>query len=1057
MVRPVINWFARNDVAANFLLVGILLAGLYAAFYKIPLEVRPLRDYRTIYVRVDYPGGTAKDVMQSVTIPTEEVLQDLDGVERIRSYVSHGNSRVWIDASKRVNLRELVEEVKSRVDSISTFPSETERPEVAIWDSAHWYEVITVAVTGNLEEAELVQAAQRVRDDLLEIDGISRVKLMGHREYEIAIEADQERLHSFQLGFGDLADAVRRSSIDLPAGAIESTSGTLTVRTRGQAYRKEQFERIPVRTVNGAEVLLGDVAEVNDGFEEGRVLAHFNGEPALMVEVVRSGKESAIEISNKVKEYVATASSRFPEGIHLYAWRDDSLSIRGRLGSLTTSLLQGSVLVFLLLGMFLRPQVAFWVVIGVPVSFAGGFLFMPYFGVTANVMSVFGFIIVLGLVVDDAIVTAENIYAKRQSGLDPLQASVTGAQEVAVPVSFGVLTTVVAFLPLLYFKEGWGDMARQIPPVVAPVLLFSLIESKLILPSHLKHLKLPSEHTNPIGRLQGKVADALRWTIERVYQPSLVYALRHRYAVICVFVASGLIMAGFCQGGRLGFVAAPTVDRQTIGAYFDYPRDIDFKKTVATTERITEAVETLKREFVDPGTGKTLITNVLAVSGQHYLGYGGFDRDEGSVMIEVTPPSRRTEPGPRNSEIAQRWTELVGPIPEARSFRIRGEQTGSGYYDSDEEDETIEIELRGPGSEAKTAMAEAIANMIDGYEGIADAWDDARSGQDELEIRLKPRAAELALTQRSLAQQVRQAFYGEEAQRVQRGVDNIRVMVRLPRRDRESLHTLEQLKIRTPRGAQVPLATVASIRFVKTPSRISRLNGAEVTRIYAQPVDETVDFIGIADEIRPRIAEMLQDSPDLSFKFAGRVEEYEDSKRRTLIGAIGLLFALYALLAIPFKSMTQPIYVLLAVPFGVVGALLGHIIMGITPSYLSVFGMLALAGVVVNDSLVLVDYINRRQAAGETLYHAVLKAGGKRFRPILLTSITTFAGLAPLMADDSIQAQFLIPMAVSLGFGILFATVITLFLIPCALLVGDDAKRVSILWREWFWEPFLRS
>ncbi len=1047
-----IRWFANNNIAANFLMVGILLAGLYVAFNKIPLEVQPARQFSSIFVEMDYRGGTARDVEQSVVIPIEEAIEDLDGIERVRSWASRGYARVWIEVDPDAKIRELLEEVKSRVDGISTFPSETEQPRVRIPDTSHWYEVLSVAVTGNLEEEELGRVAQRVQDDLLEIDGISRINLEGGREYEIAIEADQARLDSYNLGFRDLADAIRRSSLDMPAGSIESTSGTLTVRTRGQAYTKAEFEQIPIRATDGAEVRLGEVAKVSDSFEEGRVITRFNGEEAQLIEVMRNGQENAIEISDKVKQYVSEVRERFPEGINLYTWNDESISIRGRLGTLTSSLIQGSLLVFLLLGLFLRPQLAFWVVIGIPVCFAGGVLFMPYFGITANVMSMFGYIIVVGVVVDDAIVTGENIYSKLRTGMDPLEAAVTGAQEVAVPVTFGVLTTVVAFMPLIFFDGQWGDFAKQIPPVVAPVLLFSLVESKLILPAHLKYLKTGRTRLNFFARFQKRIADGLEAFVKKYYQPTLRFATDHRYTVLACFVGMALIMAGYCQGDRLGFVSMPTVDRLEISAYLDMPRETTIEKTARNVQQIVDATEQLKKDFVDPGTGESLIRNVMATTGGHWVG-SRYEKDEGSVRVEVLPPSMRTAPGPKNSEIAKRWKEIIGPMPEARSLRIRGERSGGGRRDSQDE-EAIEIELRGKGSEFKSDVAERIETLLESYEGISSAWAENSRRGDELEITLKPRASELGLTQQSLAQQIRQAFYGEEAQRIQRGRDQIRVMVRLPREARESLYTFEKLKIRTPDGTEAPLSTVANVGFVKAPSRIERIDGSEVIQIYAQPIDETVDILGIAKEVGPAVRDMIQDHSELSYRFTGYIAEHEESRRKTILGSIGLAFALFALLAIPFKSIIQPFYVLIAVPFGVIGALLGHIIMDVTPSYLSVFGMLAMAGVVVNDSLVMVDYINRRQAAGRTLLEAVLEAGAARFRPIMLTSITTFVGLIPLLMDNSIQAQFLIPMAISLGFGVLFATVITLYLIPCSLLLGDDAGKVLKRIKGWYVKPF---
>ncbi|MEM9016406.1 MAG: efflux RND transporter permease subunit, partial [Verrucomicrobiota bacterium] len=606
-----IRWFARNDIAANFLLVGILLAGIHAAMYRIPLQVSPTMEFDDIYIRMDYRGGTAEDVEKAVSIPIEEAIRDLPGISRVRSYANRGRGTIWAEMKEGIDQRELLEEVKARIDRITTFPGETESPVVVIPDSNAFREVITIAVTGDLSDTELYRVAERVRDDLMDLDGISMAELKGERPFEISVEADQERLRSYGLTFQDLSTAIQRSSVDLSAGSIQSTSGSLSLRTRGQAYTAEEFAQIPIRAANGADVLLGEVARVYDGFQEGKVLTRFNDEPALMVEVMRFDLESAIEIAKLVHGYVDSASERFPEGINLYAWDDESISIRGRLGTLTASMLQGCLLVFILLALFLRPALAFWVVIGIPISFAGGLLLMPWLGITANLMSVFGFIIVVGLVVDDAIVTGENIYAKLKSGMEPLEASVLGTKEVAVPVTFGVLTTIVAFLPLLYFDGRWGEMARQIPPVVAPVLLFSLIETKLILPSHLKHLRVGRKRKNRFDRVQSRIANGLESFVQTFYKPSLKFALYHRYTVVSLFLAGALLMFGYFQGGGLGFVSMPSVDRLRITAYLDLPNDTPLEQTDTYIKRIRDAAEVLKTEFVDEGSGRSLVTNVM--------------------------------------------------------------------------------------------------------------------------------------------------------------------------------------------------------------------------------------------------------------------------------------------------------------------------------------------------------------------------------------------------------------------------------------------------------------
>lgn len=1043
-----IRWFAKNGIAANFLMLAILIAGLYTAFYRLPLEVTPHLSWNTVGIEMQYHGATAKDVERAILIPIEQSLEGIQGLEQLYAYGNRGSARMYLRAKQGVDLNAFMDDVKARVDTITTFPNETERPRIYIPDSSTRYEVLTVAVTGDLDLDGLTKVARRVQEDLLEIKGLSQVAMTGGRRYEISIEASALRLQSYGLSFQDLANAVRGFSIDLPAGSIDSESGTFSLRTRGQAYSAVDFAKVPIVSANGAEVVLGDIAEIHDGFEEGDKQVTFNGKPALFVEVMRTGQESAIDISDKVRTYVANAESRFPPGIKLFVYDDDSISIRGRLSTLVTSLLQGSLLVLLLLGLFLRPSLAFWIVVGIPVAFCGGILLMPWFGVTANVMSLFGYIIVVGIVVDDAIVTGENVYAKLRTGMPPLEAAVEGTHEVTTPVTFGALTTMVAFIPLMFFDGRWGDFAKQIPPVVAPVLLFSLIESKLILPSHLKHLRV-NQPRNFLSRLQARVANSLEWFIERIYQPTLRVAVQNRLSVFAAFLAMGLAMAGYCMGGRMEFVSFPKVDRNRISMMLSLPSGTTLEATTRYMERITDALDQVRKEFVDPGTGESLIQNVSRTVGAEYTSRD-FEKEKGYISVEIMSPDLRSEPGPRNSEIAERWTDIIGPLPEARRFRVYAE---SSMKRGDDDEDGLVIELRGPASATKIKVAEEIKGILEGYEEeFSSVWGKINYGQDELELTLKPRAMELGLNQAILAQQIRQAFYGEEAQRVQRGIDLIRVMVRLPKIDRESLHTLDQLKIRTPRGADVPLSTVATVHFTKAPSRVERKNEAEITAIGAQPVDEEVDLMGISREIAPRLDKLCRDA-NLSYQFAGYVAEAEETRKQTMLGALLLLISLYGMLAIPLKSVIQPLYVMLAVPFAIIGALLGHVIMGLTPSYLSVFGMLALAGIAVNDTLVMVDYVNQRQREGMSLREAALHAGTRRFRPIMLTSVTTFVGLLPLLMDRSLQAQFLIPMAVSLAFGVVFATGVTLYLVPCSLLLGQDIRQGITRLGNWYLRP----
>ncbi len=1048
-----IRWFANNGIAANLLMIGILLAGLHAAFFRIPLEVSPALEMNVVRMRIAYPGATPKDVEKAILIPVEQAFEGMKGVKQVNADAYSGNASFWIEAKPGVDLRELMDEMDSRVRGITTFPAQIEPPRLYIPDSADWFEVIKVAVTGNLPEKELKKVAVDVQDDLMQLEGVSRVEIQGRREQEISIELDPVKMEAYGVTFQSVANSIRQFSIDMPAGSIRSQSGELVVRTRGQAYTIDEFQSVPVRASNGSELTLGEVASIRDGVEENRFIFEFNGAPVVFIEILRSGTESAIQIAESVKDYVKNSRGKFPAGINIYTFEDESVPLRGRLNALSSSLLQGMVLVLVVLGMFLRPQLAFWVVLGIPVSFAGGVLMMPWLGVTGNIMSLFGYIIVVGVVVDDAIVTGENVFSKMREGMKSLEAAVVGTEEVATPVTFGVLTTIVAFMPLMFFEGRWGTYAKQIPPVVAPVLLFSLVESKFILPAHLKHLKLGKVGTGWFSRFQDRIAGGLETFVDKCYRPALSFTTEHRFASIAVFFAMALMMIGYFQSGRLGYVSVPSVDKPKINAVLDLPDDTPFEVTQSYIRRISETTEQLKKEFVDPGTGEPLIQNVLRLMGTHHP-RRPFDKTHGVVSIELIPPSLRTVEGPRNSVILQRWQELIGEIPEATSFKIFSEQSGGNR---ERDDDPLELELRGPNSETKNEIAREIANSLRGIEGVRDAWARINEGQEELEYSLNSRAAELGITQQTLASQVRQALFGAEAQRIVRDREEIRVMVRLPKEKRESLQTLTDMKIATPQGDEVPIQTVATNRYVRNPTFVERNNGAEVVRIGADPDDNSVDIMEIAASIEPRIQELIEDHPELSYMFTGHVAEAKESKKRMMVLAIALTFALYTLLAIPFQSALQPLYILLAVPFGVIGALLGHIMLGITPSDLSLFGMLAMAGVVVNDSLVMVDYINRQVRGGTPLWEAVHAAGCRRFRPIMLTSITTFVGLMPLIFDNSIQAQFLIPMAVSLGFGVIFATIVTLFLIPCVLLVAEDCRGYLSRFWGWYMSPFRRE
>jgi len=1046
-----IRWFAKNDIASNLLLVAIVLAGLYTAFNKISLEVEPSHEIGEVEINMRFRGASPQDVQEHIVKPIERTLRDLPGVKLIDSKARSGSANIDVEAEEGIDLRELRDEVETRIGAINTFPSETERPEIHIPNTSNWREVLTVAITGELSETELYRTARRVENELLNLPEISRTDMRGNQPLEISIEADDQKLSDYGLSFEDLLGAVRRSSLALSAGSLRTPVGSIMIRTDGQAYTQDDFAKIVVTAADGAQIRIGDLATIKDGFEDAQMMTRFNGKPAIMIDVLRADDENAIKISDAVHRYIDQTSDFLPSGVGVSAWDDESIRIRGRLSTLGNSLLMGAGLVLLVLGLFLRPMLAFWVVIGIPISFAGGVLMMPYFGLTANTMSIFAFIIVLGIVVDDAIITGENIYTKLREDLTPLDATVLGTKEVATPVTFGAITTVVAFIPLSYFPGFWSAWTSQIPPVVASVLVFSLVESKLILPSHLKHLSTNRRRMSSFARFQKWVADSLERGIDKFYRPTLALASKHRYTTICLFFALAMAGLGYHRSGAIGFVDMPTVERYRISAYLNMIDNTPFEETEKQITFIAECAEELKRELIDPGSGKSLVRNIMASAGASRWGGAG-DPEQGFSSLEIMPPSERSEPGPTNAEIAKMWQNKIGEIKNVNHLKVSGEW-GSRKRGR-EELNSLSVELRGQDSYEKRAIAEEIELLFEAQDGIQGAHADNQRQREEFAITLKPRALELGITQRELAQQIRQAFYGEEAQRLQRDGEEIRVMVRLPKEKRESMFTFENLTIQSPSGSVIPLSTVATANLQKAPGTIESLDGAQVSYINAQPDNKEIKIMEMAERLGPKISQIVAQRQDISWVWAGYVKEQRDTDNRYTWLYSLLILALFALLAIPFKSLLQPFIVLLAVPFGVIGAYAGHVILDITPSYLSIFGIMALTGVVVNDSLVLVDFINQKRREGMDIEEAVRISGVRRFRPIFLTSITTFAGLMPLMFDRAIHAQFLKPMAVSLGFGILFATAITLLLIPTAYLALEDLKRLfRSLWR-WYAKPF---
>jgi multidrug efflux pump subunit AcrB len=1026
-----IAWFARNPVAANLLMVSIIIGGWVALNNSVRLEAFPPWEVDTINVSVALRGASPEDIELGAAVRVEEAVKDIEGIDRIVSRSREGGTRVSIEVDADYDPLQVLDVVKSRVDAINTFPVEAEKPIVSLAERR--FAVINVVISGNQAEEEIRRIGEQVREELLMLEDVSYVELDSARRYEIAIEASPDRLREYDLTLSEIAWAVRESSVDLSAGNVRTLGGDILIRSKGQAYRRSDFESIVVKTnSDGSIVRIGDVANVIDGFEEDSISTRFNGMEAVFLDISRTGNQSALTISREVKRYVEERQKTLPAGIELDYWDDDAQILKNRLAILSKSALQGGVLVMLMLTLFLRPAIAFWVFLGIPVAFLGAFVLMAVFDISLNMMSAFGFIIVLGIVVDDAIVTGENVYKHLQYGDDPLQAAIDGTKEVAVPVTFGILTTILAFVPLMFIEGFLGTWYSPVAMVAIPVLLFSLVESKLILPAHLAKIRPrpAGEAASGFTAWQRRVAKRFELFTLNFYQPFLKFTLRHRWSTLATFTGILVVMLALVSSGWTRFVFFPSVESETATAVLEMPVGTPFEVTNRHAERMFEAARVLQDKYAEEAGGAGMITNILSSVGAIR---GNNGPHLAQIEFETAPRETRTS-DLTVTQLINEWRDLVGSIPGAVNVNFRASWFRPG--------EPIDVQFRGNSLTELSAAAEALKERLATYPGVFDIADSLSDGKEELQIELTPQGHLLGLTRVDIVQQVGQAFRGFEAQRIQRGRDDIRVLVRFPIEERGTLSSLNEMLISTPDGGRIPLANVASLIPGKGPSQITRIDGYRVLNVTADINKDETNMPVLQAELREYLGDLLSRYPGISYAMEGEQRQQRESFGSLMLGWPLLLFAIYILLALPLKSYVQPLLVMSVIPFGMIGAVIGHWIMGYPLSFLSVLGLLALSGVVINDSLVLVDFINQKIRAGKSLAESVVQAGVVRFRPVILTSLTTFFGLLPLLAEKASAAQILIPMAISLGFGILFATAVTLILVPANVLMLDDVRRL---------------
>ncbi len=1024
-----IAWMAGHSVAANLLMLVLLVGGLIWAM-QIKKELFPDFTLDRITVSVAYPGASPEEVEQGIVLAVEEVVQGLDGVKEVTSTAVEGMGTVVVEMLVGSDLNKLAQDIQSEVDRITSFPEEAEDPQVEV--ATHRREVISLVLYGNLEERILREKAEEIRDRLLQDPGITQVDLSATPDLEISIEVPQENLRAYGLTLEEITARIRRASVELPGGGIKTEGGEILVRMKERRDYGREFGQIPVITSDdGTELLLEDIARIVDGFEDTDNYATYNGKRAVMIEVYRVGSQTPIQVADAVLKYVRELKETLPPGLDVDVLNDRSDTYRQRLDLLMRNGLIGLILVFALLGVFLEPRLAFWVTMGIPISFLGSLLFLPTLGVSINMMSMFAFIVALGIVVDDAIVVGENVYKYRSRGYPFMKAAVTGAREVAQPVTFSILTNIATFMPLYFVPGIPGKIFKAIPVVVITVIVISLVESLLILPAHLGHQRDRGRRglTAWLSRAQERFSGWFIHMIRTVYGPILSLALRNRYLTLVIGLSLLILMGAYVKSGRMGMTLFERIESDFAQATAVLPYGTAVEKTEAVQALLVKTAQ----EIAEENGGDRLVEGIFAEIGAASEGSSGGGHIT-RVRVYLTPPEKRPM---QTGHFVKAWRKRVGELPGLESMAFRSDIGGPGSGAA------LTVELSHRDMDILETASEKLAEALAFFPNVKDIDDGFQPGKQQVDFTIRPEGRALGLTAQEIANQVRYAFYGNRVLRQQRGRNEVTVMVRLPEEERVSEYNLEELILRTPSGQEVPLREVVNVQRGRAYTSIDRRAGRRVVTVTAD-VDPPSQAGQVLASLKSDTLPALVDRyAGLSYGFEGRQADMKDSMQSLGLGLVMAMLVVYALLAIPFRSYIQPAIIMSSIPFGIIGAVLGHMIMGYGLSVMSMFGMVALAGVVVNDSLVFIDFTNRERQTGLTARAALVSAGILRFRPILLTSLTTFGGLMPLIFETSRQARYLIPMALSLGFGVLFATLITLLLVPSLYLIVEDLKGLT--------------
>lgn len=1021
-----IRWFVHNPIAANLLMVFLLIGGALA-LPALDKQFFPDFELNLVSVSMSYRGAGPSEVEQQICQRIEEAVHDLNGVKEIRSTARQGMGTVLIEAEPGYDMQRLSAEVKTRVDAISTFPADAERPVVT--ELAHRHHMAIVTLAGDIGERALKELGEQLRDELAAQPHVSVVDLAGPRPYEVSVEVSEYTLRRYGLSFTDVVNAIRGSSLNLPAGSIKTRDGDIQLQTRGQAYTRQDFENIPLLSrSDGTQLVVGDVATVLDAFEDVDVRTRFNSKPSLNLHVYVTSHPNTLETSEVLHEWVKAAGQRLPPNVELQLWRDAAVPFKGRADTLIRNGIGGLVLVYLVLMLFLRPLLALWVCIGIAVAFMGTFLLLPMTGVSLNMVSMMAFLLILGIVVDDAIIVGESIYSHQLAGEAGAKGAINGTRAVLRPVMYAVISTMIFVAPMLFLPGDMASAAIPIPVVVILALTFSLVECMWILPVHLSTMKplRPSKVAllRTLESYRLRFSDGMSNFARNRYRPFLQRCLHANQLVIAIFLVVWLVSIALYAGGWLRSSFYPAVTADITEAEITLPEGGAFAESLRVLEQVESAAQRVKAEY-----------NGAADDSDEEAVIGLIHSEARENEIEVTIEMRSTDVD--ISEVTARWRELIGDLGPVESFNLD--------YTFNERGKPITLALASSSLQDLRAVSAELRSLLQAYPGVYNIHDTLQAPKEEIVLGLKPAAENLSVTLADLARQVREAFYGAEAQRIPQAREDVRVMVRYPERERLSVDNLNEMRVRTPVGDEVAFDTVAEVSYQPGYVTIDRLDRKRSLEVTADVLAGVADPRAVVNEIVTRHLPALQARyPGLTLNLDGELRE-ESEFLSAMLMYMGLaMLIVYALMAIPFRSYWQPFLVLTAVPFGIMGAIFGHLIFDWQISMFSLLGVIAAAGVVVNDNLVLIDRCNQLRAAGHDAFEALLQGGEDRFRPIILTSLTTFVGLLPIMSETSVQAQFLIPMVISLAFGVLFATGVTLLLVPCLYLMGEQVSAVVL-------------